>query len=96
MKSIAHDVIHVQMNGNFKRVNHDSDPIPIVPGRGMGYSHVAGEVHIEESDAWNSCSGDDSTASGCTIAEVPNIFMGNVLDHLGPYQGVYIGTTYCY
>ena len=83
------------MNGNFKRINHNLDPIPIVPGRGLGYSHVDGEVHIEGSDRWNSCTGNDSTESGCTIADVPNVILSNLLDHFGPYQGVFIGSPFC-
>lgn len=76
-------------------MNHNSDPIPIVPGRGMGYSHVSGEVHIDGSNNWTSCTGDDSTESGCTISDVPNIILSNLLDHLGPYETVYIGSAFC-
>lgn len=76
---------------DFRRINHNSDPIPIVPGRGLGFSHVEGEIHILGSGVWNSCSGNDDTEPGCTISEVPNIFAGNIVDHLGPYQGVWIG-----
>jgi len=84
-----------QVNGNFIRVNHNLDPIPIVPGRWMGYSHVAGEIHIDGSNGWNSCSGNDSTERGCTIYNVPNIFVSDILDHLGAYQNVYLGITFC-
>jgi len=80
---------------NFGRINHDSDPIPIVPGRGLGFSHVAGEIHIVGGVRWNSCSGNDNTESGCTINEVPNLVVSNILDHLGPYQGVWIGSIFC-
>lgn len=80
---------------NFKRINHDSDPIPIVPGRGLGFSHVTDEIHIAGANLWNSCSGNDNTESGCTISEVPNVLVGNILDHLGPYQGVWIGSIFC-
>jgi hypothetical protein len=83
------------VNGNFNRINNDLDPIPIIPGRGMGYSHVAGEIHIDGSNGWSSCTGTDSTEKGCTISDVPNIILSDMLDHLGPYQGVYIGTTFC-
>ena len=62
----------------------------------MGYSHVAGEIHIEGTDRWNSCSGNDSTEKGCTIAKVPNLILSNLLDHLGPYQGVFIGSPFCF
>ncbi|KAF9785227.1 Alpha/Beta hydrolase protein [Thelephora terrestris] len=84
-----------QVNGNFNRINHNLDPIPIVPGRGMGYSHVAGEIHIDGSNHWNSCNGNDDTENGCTIASVPNIFVSDILDHLGAYASIYIGTTFC-
>ena len=61
----------------------------------MGYSHVSGEIHIDGSDRWSSCTGNDNTAQGCTIADVPNIIFSNVLDHLGPYGGISIGTPFC-
>ncbi|KAG1906642.1 Alpha/Beta hydrolase protein [Suillus fuscotomentosus] len=77
---------------DFKRVNHKKDIVPIVPGPELGYSHVHGEVHIVSDDQVVLCD-DDSTDDQCTVKSVPNIFEGNVLDHLGPYQGIYIG--YC-
>ncbi|KAF9785804.1 alpha/beta-hydrolase [Thelephora terrestris] len=80
---------------NFRRINHALDPIPIVPGRELGFSHVAGEIHIIGPDQWNSCSGDDDTEPGCTISEVPNVFASDITDHLGPYQGEWIGTNFC-
>lgn len=83
------------MTGNFRRINHDSDPIPIALGRILGYSHVAGEIHIEGSGRWNSCSGNDNTEEGCTIDEVPSLILSNLLDHLGPYQGIFMGSPFC-
>jgi len=80
---------------NFRRINHDSDPIPTVPGRGLGFGHVTGEIHIVGTNRWNSCSGNDNTESGCTINKVPSVVVGNVVDHLGPYQGVWIGSIFC-
>ena len=38
---------------------------------------------------------DDATDAQCTIMTVPNILDGDILNHLGPYQGIYIGTIYC-
>lgn len=35
---------------------------------------------------------DDATDDRCTIKSVPDIFEGDVLDHLGPYQGIYLGS----
>jgi hypothetical protein len=35
---------------------------------------------------------DDATDDQCTIKSVPDIFEGDILDHLGPYQGIYLGS----
>ncbi|KIJ64648.1 hypothetical protein HYDPIDRAFT_181861 [Hydnomerulius pinastri MD-312] len=81
---------------DFQRINNEEDIIPIVPGRFLGFSHVMGEVHIIKPNDAVECPGDDdATDSQCTIMTVPNIFEGDILDHLGPYQGIYIGTIYC-
>ena len=83
---------------DFQRVNHESDPIPIVPGRFLGFSHVHGEVHLVDGapNVGYACPGDDdATDAQCTISSVPNIFESDILDHLGPYQGIYIGTIFC-
>ncbi len=37
------------------------DPVPILPGRGLGYHHPSGEIRIDDSDAWNSCPGSPNT-----------------------------------
>ncbi|KAH7911717.1 Alpha/Beta hydrolase protein [Hygrophoropsis aurantiaca] len=81
---------------DFMRINNEKDIIPIVPGRFLGFSHVYGEVHIVAQDDLVECPGDDdATDAQCTIMTVPNVFDGDILDHLGPYQGIYIGTIYC-
>ncbi|KAH7928461.1 alpha/beta-hydrolase [Leucogyrophana mollusca] len=81
---------------DFQRINNEKDIIPIVPGRFLGFSHVYGEVHIVAPNDAVECPGDDdATDASCTIMTVPNIFDGDILDHLGPYQGIYIGTIYC-
>ncbi|KAI0345760.1 alpha/beta-hydrolase [Trametopsis cervina] len=81
---------------DFQRVNHDHDPIPIVPGRFLGFSHVHGEVHLSDNGPAVACLGDDdSTDSQCSIKAVPNIIESNILDHLGPYEGIHIGTLFC-
>ncbi|TCD70529.1 hypothetical protein EIP91_002875 [Steccherinum ochraceum] len=81
---------------DFVRVNNEKDIIPIVPGRGLGFAHPHGEIHIVAPNDAVSCPGDDdATDSQCTIATVPNIFVGDILDHLGPYQGINIGTPFC-
>lgn len=74
------------------RVTNKKDPIPIVPGRGMGYSHPSHEVHIRKSDEeWVYCAGQDNTSSGCSIGDTPNIIFSNVLNHMGPYNDIWMG-----
>ncbi|KAI0824923.1 alpha/beta-hydrolase [Trametes gibbosa] len=81
---------------DFSRINHNHDLIPILPGRGLGFQHPHGEIHILSDNSAVACPGDDdATDAQCTIKTVPNIFVGNILDHLGPYEGVYIGTLFC-
>ncbi|KAI9061593.1 alpha/beta-hydrolase [Trametes sanguinea] len=82
---------------DFKRVNNMKDPIPIVPGRFLGFQHPHGEIHIVSAGDAVSCPGDDdATDAQCTIQTVPNVTEGNIIDHLGPYEGIYIGTVFCY
>ncbi|KAK7038706.1 hypothetical protein VNI00_010590 [Paramarasmius palmivorus] len=78
----------VDSSTSLTRITNQDDFVPIIPGRGLGYRHPQGEVHITGSLAWNVCPGQDSTAKGCTIDDVPNIFVGNIFDHPGPYDGV--------
>ncbi|KAH9849002.1 alpha/beta-hydrolase [Lenzites betulinus] len=81
---------------DFSRINHNHDLIPILPGRGLGFQHPHGEIHILADNSAVACPGDDdATDSQCTIQTVPNIFVGNILDHLGPYEGIYMGTLFC-
>ena len=81
---------------DFTRVNHASDPIPIVPGRLLGFAHPHGEVHLLASGVAVACAGDDdATDALCTDKSVPNVVQSDLLDHLGPYEGVFIGTVFC-
>lgn len=49
-------VCHFQFS-DFTRINHDKDPIPIVPGRFLGYVHASGEDHIQGDGTWYACAG---------------------------------------
>ncbi|CAG7852658.1 SubName: Full=Related to triacylglycerol lipase {ECO:0000313/EMBL:CCA73795.1} [Serendipita indica DSM 11827] len=81
----------VDSNLDITRIGNKKDPVPILPGRSLGFQHSKGEIHIRNSDsAWVNCPGNDNTASGCTIADTPNILVSNVMDHLGPYNGITI------
>ncbi|KAF8513708.1 alpha beta-hydrolase [Hysterangium stoloniferum] len=72
-------------------INNKEDFVPILPGRFLGYQHPHGEIHIQDSGAWDACAGDDNTFDLCTIGDVENIFEGNTSDHDGPYNGIKMG-----
>lgn len=80
-------------------MNNVDDPIPIVPGRFLGFQHPETELHIvsDDTDEVVACPGnDDATDADCTISSVPNVVDADLLDHLGPYPGgIYMGTIYC-
>jgi len=38
---------------------------------------------------------DDGTDPQCSDKMVPNLVEGNIIDHLGPYHGIFIGTVFC-
>jgi len=81
---------------DFRRINNKRDVVPILPGRGLNYAHPHGEVHILGPGSAVACSGDDDAIDAqCQIATVPNIFAGHILDHLGPYEGISLGTIFC-
>lgn len=46
-----------RLSGLVTHVNNKKDPIPTVPGRGLGFHHPSGEVHIQDSGAWDECPG---------------------------------------
>ncbi|KAG8781921.1 hypothetical protein FRC12_021402 [Ceratobasidium sp. 428] len=80
---------------DFSRVTNEYDEIPIVPGRFLGYHHSSGEKHIKSPGVWNACAGQDNTSTDCSTGAVPDIIIGNLIDHLGPYEGVWVGTIFC-
>ncbi|KAL1746148.1 alpha/beta-hydrolase [Schizophyllum fasciatum] len=81
---------------SFKRVDNKHDLIPILPGRGLGSAHPEGEIHIVDESTWVKCPGnDDADDEDCTIKTVPNVFDGDIGDHLGPYNGVTLSTLTC-
>ncbi|KAF8238162.1 lipase class 3 family protein [Tricholoma matsutake] len=82
---------YIDAHLDLTHINNKEDPVPILPGRFMGYAHPSGEVHIEDSGAWVACPGDDNTDKQCTVGDVPNIFASDVMDHDGPYDGVTMG-----
>jgi predicted lipase len=73
---------------NVKRIVNKRDPFPVVPALSLGYSHVAGEVHIQEDGKWTSCYGDDNGDSRCIAGTVTSMQDANFNDHFGPYANV--------
>ncbi|KZP12702.1 alpha/beta-hydrolase [Athelia psychrophila] len=83
---------YVDAHITLTHINNEEDIVPIVPGRGLGFVHPSGEVHIEDSGEWASCPGQDNPSTSCIVGDVPNIFDGDVSNHDGPYGGVTMGT----
>jgi len=74
------------------RVNNEYDIVPILPGRFLGFIHPSGEVHIEPNTGqFVSCEGQEDESDGCEDELVPTIFEGSIPNHLGPYNGIFIG-----
>jgi hypothetical protein len=87
------DYVDATHNGNLTHINNKEDPVPIVPGEFLGYTHPAGEVHIQDSGAWVACPGQDNPSELCIVGDVPSVFLGNLSDHDGPYDdGIVMGT----
>ncbi|OJT09887.1 Lipase [Trametes pubescens] len=81
---------------DFVRINNEKDLVPIVPGRFLGFQHPHGEIHIVSPGNAVACAGDDDgDDKTCTDKTVPNILFGDILNHLGPYEGISIGTLAC-
>jgi predicted lipase len=81
----------VDANLQVTHITNQKDPIPIVPGRDLGYHHPSGEVHINEAGTFNACAGQDNPSNQCSTGDVPNILEGNLNDHDGPYNGIIMG-----
>lgn len=82
---------YVDANADLTHINNKEDPIPILPGRFLGFVHPAGEIHIQDSGAWDACPGQDNPSTLCIVGDVPTIFQGNESNHDGPYDGVEMG-----
>nr|VWP02258.1 Uncharacterized protein [Ganoderma boninense] len=82
----AHDSIT-----SITHINNREDPIPILPGRFLGFHHPSGEIHIQDSGEWLACPGQDNTNSECIVGDVKNLLDGHESDHDGPYNGVTMG-----
>ena len=78
---------HVDATHNGKtHINNKEDPVPIVPGKSLGYVHPSGEVHIQDSGSWVACPGQDNPSDLCIVGDVPSVFQADLSDHDGPYD----------
>jgi len=80
---------------NFTRVNNNLDPVPLIPGRLLGFRHPRQEIHIDSDGNAIVCPGADSVDPRCSNEVVQDIRDGNEKDHNGPYEGILIGTQHC-
>jgi len=80
---------------DFAHVTNKLDPVPILPGRFLGFAHPSHEKHIVTTGTaagdWYACDGQDNTSVDCSTGAVPNIFESNSKDHHGPYGIVSMG-----
>jgi hypothetical protein len=87
------DYVDATFSGNLTHINNKKDPVPIVPSKHVGYVHPAGEVHIQGSGAWDACPGQDNPSEFCIVGDEPTVFVGELSDHDGPYDGILMGCT---
>jgi predicted lipase len=76
------------LSGRVERINNKHDPIPVMPGKLLGYRHVSGEIHIQDTGEWTECPGEDNPDSRCIVGAVPSIFQANLSEHSGPYNNI--------
>jgi hypothetical protein len=73
-------------------INNKKDPVPIAVGISLGYAHPSGEIHIQDDGStWDACPGQDNPSPLCIVGDEPTVAQGNILDHLGPYDGILVG-----
>jgi predicted lipase len=46
-----------ELSGLVTHVNNEEDPVPTLPPTLLGFHHASGEIHIQDSGAWDNCPG---------------------------------------
>ncbi|PVF93531.1 alpha/beta-hydrolase [Serendipita vermifera] len=99
--SVWADFVDSIIGNRFLRMNLNRDPIPTIPPLGfLDYTHPSGEV-FDSFTVKNATFRDGSTAVFCPGRENENCSAGNnllttsIIDHLGPYLTVEIGSLAC-
>ncbi|KAN0112535.1 alpha/beta-hydrolase [Hyaloscypha variabilis] len=72
-------------------IGNKEDPVPVLPPLSLGFVQASGEIHIQDSNAWDACPGQDNDSDLCSTGDVPTVFEWDVDDHDGPYNGVTMG-----
>ena len=83
--------VDIQLSGLVTHVNNKEDPVPTVPGMFLKFHHPSGEIHIQDSGAWDACPGQDNPSNLCIVGDVNYIWKGKLKNHDGPYAGVAMG-----
>jgi predicted lipase len=83
-------LVDAMLAGSVKHINNKMDPMPVVPALSLGYTQVAGEIHIQDNGNWVSCPGDDNMDPRCIAGTVTSINNAQFKDHSGPYNGIMI------
>jgi len=81
----------IDSNVKLTHITNKKDPVPIIPGRFLGFHHPANEIHIQSDGSFVSCPGQDNTDSRCSVGDAKNVLEAQVSDHDGPYADVTMG-----
>jgi len=87
--------VDTNMGSSVTHITNMLDPIPTVPPELFGFAQPEGEIHIMGGDDWVYCPGDDNPSIDCSTGAVPTVLTSDILDHLGPYDNIWIGTIFC-
>ncbi|VDC00935.1 unnamed protein product [Peniophora sp. CBMAI 1063] len=91
---------YVDAHVNLTHITYQRDPFPTLPFRFLGFQQPGNEVHIDQSDDWVQCPGQENGSAECIDGAVEGaggtlVDLVNVEDHEGPYDGVVMGLGEC-
>ncbi|KAI0058955.1 lipase [Artomyces pyxidatus] len=86
---------YVDAHVTLTHITNKHDPFPILPFQFLGFHQPASEVHIDQSNNWVECPGQENGSTECIDGAVPYFYDGTVEDHEGPYDGIIMGLGEC-
>jgi len=86
---------YVDTHVNLTHITNKHDPFPFLPFRFLGFHQPSGEVHIDQSNNWVECPGQENDSAECIDGAVPYFWDGTIEDHEGPYDGIIMGLGQC-